>query len=235
MTADMRTLAADRSGRLHRSAAEATALQETGFFRDREMFETLREVVMPRLIAENAERRSLRVWCAGAATGQEAYSVAMLLRENFAVALNGWDVAIVATDLAGEAVEYARCGRYRRAEMNRGLPARMLVRYFVRSEEEWEIAPELRAMCEFREADVCVPMAGMKAFDLVMMRNVLLFLPPQERAAAFAAAHDMMTAHGLLALGQAEQAEDSTALFEAEYLQGCCFYRTSASGPQGNS
>ena len=235
VNAEMGALGADRSGRLHRSSAEATALHETGFFRDREMFEALREIVLPRLIAERAGQRRLRIWCAGVATGQEAYSVAMLLREHFAAALSGWDVTIVATDLAGEAVEYARRGRYRRAEVNRGLPARMLVRYFVRDEEEWEIAPELRSICEFREADVCVPTAGLEAFDLVMMRNVLLFLPMQERTAALTAAHRSMAPHGLLALGQAEQAEDSTDLFEAEYVQGCCFYRAVAKGPKGNA
>jgi len=189
------------------------------------MFEALREVVLPRLIAERTDQRRLRIWCAGVATGQEAFSVAMLLREHFAAALNGWDVAIVGTDFTGEALEYARRGRYRRAEVNRGLPARMLVRYFVRDEDEWVIAPELPSMCEFHEADVCVPITGQEPFDLVMLRNVLLFLPTQERAAALSAVHHLMAPHSLLALGQAEQAEDSTDLFEAEYVQGCCFYR----------
>ena len=225
MTMAIGDLLADTGTRLHRRSADATALHETGFFHDREMFNGLRETVLPRLIALNSATRRLRVWCAGCATGQEAYSVGMLLREYFAEQLAEWDVKIVGTDSAEDAVAYARHGRYRRAEVNRGLPAKMLVKYFAREDEEWEIAPELRAMCEFREDDVCVPQAGGQAFDLVLMRNVLLFLSPQERSSAFAGVYRQMAPHGVLALGQAEQAEDSTELFEAEYMQGCCFYR----------
>ena len=221
----MGALRADAGARLHRSSTEATALHETGFFRDREMFDALRGTVLPRLIAANRAERRLRIWCAGCATGQEAYSVAILLRESFAEQLAGWDVKIVGTDQAGVAVEYAWRGRYRRAEVNRGLPAKMLVKYFAREDEEWEIVPELRAMCGFREADVCIPQAGGEIFDLVLMRNVLLFLSAQERGAAFANLSRRMAPHSVLALGQAEQAEDSTELFAAEYAQGCCFYR----------
>jgi chemotaxis protein methyltransferase CheR len=225
MNAATEALRADAGGRLHRASAAATAFHETAFFRDHEVFDALREAALPRLIAANTTTRRLRVWCAGGATGQEAYSVAMLLRESFAEQLADWDVKIVATDLAGEAVAYAKRGRYRRAEVNRGLPARMLVRYFARHDEEWEIAPELRTLCEFREADVCAPQVGGEMFDLVLLRNVLLFLSTQDLAAAFAGIHRQIAPHGLLALGQAEQAEDSTDLFEAEYVQGSCFYR----------
>jgi chemotaxis protein methyltransferase CheR len=218
----------DASGRMHGAAFGATALHETGFFRDREVFDALRETVLPRIIAVNEASRRLRVWCAACSTGQEAYSVALLLSESFAEKLAGWDVKIVATDIAADAVKYARGGLYRRAEVNRGLPARMLVKYFVRDGEDWEIAPQLRAMCEFREADMCVPHADTERFDLVLMRNVLLFLPEQEREAAFAMAHRRVAQWGVLLLGQAEQAEDSTRLFEAEYVHGRCFYRKAA-------
>jgi chemotaxis protein methyltransferase CheR len=212
------------AARVHGVAVATTALHETGFFRDREVFDALRESVLPRIIAVNKAARRLRVWCAACSTGQEAYSVAMLLRESLADQLADWDLTIVATDTADDAVEYARRGRYRRAEVNRGLPARLLVKYFVRDEEEWGVVPELRAMCEFRQADVCHPNPDTEQFDLVLMRNVLLFLPEQDRAAAFEVAYRHMARHGVLVLGQAEQAEDSTALFEAEYVGGGCFY-----------
>ncbi len=216
---------AGMGGRLRRASAEAAALNETGFFRDRELFDALRTAVLPRLIAARAETRRLRVRCAGCSTGQEAYSVAIMLQESFADQLKDWDLRIAAMDVVEEAVEYARRGRYRRTEVNRGLPARMLVRYFTRDGEEWAIAPELRAICEFEVADVCQPAREAAEFDLTLMRNVLLFLTAQERKAAFANVHRQMARHGMLALGQAEQAEDSTELLEAEYVQGCCFYR----------
>lgn len=220
----------DAAARLHRSSAEATALHETAFFRDRGMFDVLRDSVLPRIIAANAEPRRLHVLCAGVATGQEAYSVAMLLHEHFAAQLAGWDMKVVATDRVTEAVEYARRGRYRRAEVNRGLPARMLVRYFARDEEEWEVAPELRTLCDFCEEDVCALPATAGHLDLVLMRNVLLFLSAHERTAAFAAVHRQMAPHAMLVLGQAEQAEDSTDLFEPEFIQGSCFYRRAGRG-----
>ena len=210
-----------------RAGAEAGTLHETTFFRDRTMFEALRETVLPRLIQKTAAMKRLNVLCAGAATGQEAYSVAMLLYESFAEQLTGWDVRIVATDRSTHAVEYARCGRYRRAEVNRGLPAKLLLKYFVREEEDWEIVPQLRSICDFREADVCSPVADAGTFDLVLMRNLLLLLSAQKRAAAFTSVRGQMAPHGVLALGQAEQAEDSTDVFEADYLQGYCFYRAS--------
>jgi len=219
----------DRAPHLHRTVTEAGALQETAFFRDREAFDNLRDVLLPQLIAANAAHRRLRVWCAAVSTGQEAYSVAMLLREHFAE-LAEWDVQIVATDLSGQAVEYAQRGRYRRAEMNRGLPARMLVKYFVRDGEEWEVSPRLRALCEFRDGDVCVPMVHERPFDLVLMRNVMLFLPAQNRSAALASVHRQIAPEGVLLLGHAEQAEDSSSLFQAEYVRGCCFYRPVAKG-----
>ena len=212
------------------AAVGATALHETGFFRDREVFDALRESALPRLMEANGATRRLHVWCAACSTGQEAYSVAMLLRERFGDEMAEWEIKIVATDISEDAVEYARRGRYRRAEVNRGLPARMLVRYFVRDGEEWGIVPEVRAMCQFRRADVCHPNADTERFDLVLMRNVLLFLPEQERAAAFEVTHRRMARHGVLMLGQAEQAEDSTDLFEAEYMAECCFYRKATKG-----
>lgn len=219
------SLSSVTNGRVSGAAAGATALQETGFFRDREVFDALRSKVLPRIIEANRTARSLHVWCAGCASGQEAYSIAMLLREHFDEGLASWDIKIVGTDLAREAIEHASRGRYRRAEVNRGLPARMLVKYFAREGEDWVTVPELRAMCAFREADVCAPDVNAQEIDLVLMRNVLLFLPEQDRAAAFASVHHRLAAHGVLVLGQAEQAEDSTELFEVEYVHGCCFYR----------
>ena len=218
-------LHSDVGGRGPGAAADATTLHETGFFRDREVFDALRESALPRLMEANGATRRLHVWCAACSTGQEAYSVAMLLRESLADELTEWDISIVATDIAGDAVEYARRGQYRRAEVNRGLAARLLVRYFLRNGEEWGVVPELRAMCQFRQADVCHPNADTERFDLVLMRNMLLFLPEQDRAAAFQVAHRRMEPHGVLVLGQAEQAEDSTQLFEAEHVGECCFYR----------
>jgi len=138
----------------------------------------------------------------------------MLIREHFAE-LASWDVKIVGTDISRQVIEYAQRGRYRRMEVNRGLPARMLLKYLVRDGDEWEVTPELRPMCEFQYANLCAPLPRLPVFDLVLLRNVLLYFPQQDRSCVFSDAYRQIGAGGYLMLGAAEQAEDSTNLFQA--------------------
>jgi chemotaxis protein methyltransferase CheR len=209
---------------LHRAVAEAMTINETSFFRDMGPFEMLRKEVFPQLIERRKMQRRLRVWSAASSTGQEAYSVAMLLAEHFPELVQ-WDVKIIGTDISRHVVDYAQGGRYRRLEVNRGLPARMLLKYMVRDGEEWEIAPQIRAICEFRYANLCAPMPYLPVFDVVMLRNVLLYFPQNDRKALFKEIYQKMAADGCLVLGNAEQAEDSTKLFEVEFAANCYFYR----------
>ena len=217
-------LRADRSPHLHRAVAEAMTINETSFFRDAGLFEVLRKTILPRLIEANSAERRLRIWSAAASTGQEAYSVAMLLCEYFPELAN-WDIKILATDISSHVVEYARRGLYRRIEANRGLPARMLVKYLVRDEDVWEVAPRLRSMCEFRVANLCAPLPPMPHFDLILLRNVLLYFTPQDRNSVLQAVHRQTARGGYLLLGASEQAEDSTDLFCAQFAGECYFYR----------
>jgi len=204
--------------------AEAMTINETSFFRDRTPFDVLRDTILPRLMEANQDRRTLRIWSAAASTGQEAYSVAMLLCEHFP-GLADWDVKIVGTDISRQVVDYARQARYRRIEVNRGLPARMLVKYFTRDGDEWEIVERLRSMCEFQVANLCNPLPPLPTFDLVLLRNVLLYFSRQDRGPVFTSVHRQMTRGGYLVLGAAEQAEDSTDLFKTEFAQQSYFYR----------
>lgn len=214
----------DRPAHLHRAVAEAMTINETSFFRDFRPFEMLRETILPRLIEQRSDERRLRIWSAASSTGQEAYSLAMMITEHFP-ALAGWDVKIVGTDLSRQVVEYAQRAKYRRLEVNRGLPARMLLKYLKRDGEEWEICARIRAMCEFAVANLCAPLPKLPVFDLVLMRNVLLYFPQQERRVVFAQVHRQMARDGYLMLGNGEQAEDSTNLFEVEFASQCYFYR----------
>jgi chemotaxis protein methyltransferase CheR len=209
---------------LHRAVAEAITINETTFFRDHRMFEVLRDVILPRLMDANSAQRELRIWSAASSTGQEAYSLAMLLCEHFAD-LADWDVKIVGTDASAQVIEYARRGRYRRLEVNRGLAARMLVKYLVRDGEEWEVAPKLRSMCDFQCVNLCTPLPKLPTFDLVLLRNVLLYLPQESIASVFRSVHRQMAPDGYLVLGMSEQAEDSTSVFQAEFVRECYFYR----------
>jgi chemotaxis protein methyltransferase CheR len=217
-------LRVDRTPQLHSAVAEAMTINETSFFRDGTPFELLRGTILPALIEKNSATRRLRLWSAASSTGQEAYSLAMLIAEHFPE-LASWDVKIVGTDISRQVIEYARRGRYGRLEVNRGLPARLLVKYMTRDGDEWEIAPALRSMCEFRCANLCAPLPELPIFDLVMLRNVLLYFPQQDRSCLFSDVYRQMTPDGYLLLGSAEQAEDSTNLFRVEFGQGCYFYR----------
>lgn len=219
----VRLLKVDRTASLHRVVAEAMTVNETSFFRDLKSFEMLREIIIPRLIERRQDMRRLRIWSAASSTGQEAYSVAMLIAEHFPL-VSAWDIKIVGTDISRFVVNQAQRGRYRRLEVNRGLPARMLLKYFSRYGEEWEISPRIRSMCEFQYANLCESLPMLPLFDLVLLRNVLLYFPPQDRSSLFQTVYRQMAPDGCLMLGNAEQAEDSTDLFEVEFASGSYCY-----------
>jgi len=214
----------DRAPQLHRAIAEAMTINETSFFRDGKPYEILREHILPDLIRRNRQQRKLRIWSAACSTGQESYSLAMLLCESFPE-ISDWDVKIIGTDISTTVIEYARRGRYRRLEVNRGLPARMLVKYLTRDGDEWEVSPRLRPMCDFQYANLCAPLPKLPIFDLILLRNVLLYFPQQDRSCVFSDVYRQTAPCGYLLLGASEQAEDSTNLFHAEFAQDCYFYR----------
>lgn len=217
-------LRVDRPTELHRAVAEAMTINETSFFRDNRPFEALRLNIIPKLMEQNQGERRLRIWSAASSTGQEAYSIAMLLAENFPE-LAKWDVKIIGSDISRHVVEYAKKARYRRLEVNRGLRARLLVKYFERDGEEWEVCKRLRSMCEFQVINLCATLPKLPVFDVVMLRNVLLYFPQQDRSCVFSDVYQRMNPQGYLLLGSAEQAEDSTNLFRAEFGADSYFYR----------
>jgi chemotaxis protein methyltransferase CheR len=223
----------DTQSHLHRAVAETMTINETSFFRDRLPFEMLRKTVFPELIARRRGQRRLRIWSAASSTGQEVYSIAMLLCEHFPEVAD-WDVKIVGTDLSREVIEVARAGRYRRIDVNRGLPVLMLMKYLRRDGEMWEMCSRARAMCEFQQLNLCAELASspepsgfpeLPEFDLVLLRNVLLYFSQQDRSRVFGKVRQQMAGDGYLLLGNAEQAEDSTKLFTVEFAAGCYVYR----------
>jgi chemotaxis protein methyltransferase CheR len=127
---------------------EAMATNESFFFRDKLPFELFRDAIMPALLSARTASRRIRIWCAAAATGQEPYSLAIALRE-MGKDLRGWRVEIVASDLSTEVLEKAKSGIYSQFEVQRGLPALMLIKYFSQVGEAWQIAPEIRGMVKF--------------------------------------------------------------------------------------
>jgi chemotaxis protein methyltransferase CheR len=148
----------------------------------------------------------------------------MMIVENFPE-LAQWDVKIIGTDISRQVVDYAQRARYRRLEVNRGLAARLLVKYMIRDGEEWQVCEQIRRMCSFQYANLCAPLLQLPEFDLVLLRNVLLYFPQHDRRTLFTDVYRKMMPDGYLLLGNAEQAEDSTSLFEVEFAANCYFYR----------
>ncbi|MDR3745029.1 MAG: protein-glutamate O-methyltransferase CheR [Acidobacteriaceae bacterium] len=218
----------DPAPQLRHAVAEAMTINETSFFRDGKPFDVLRDTILPDLIQRNFTQRRLRIWSAASSTGQEAYSLAMLFCEHFPQ-IGNWDIKIIGTDISRHVIDYAQRGRYRRLEVNRGLPARMLVKYLVRDVDEWEVTPKLRALCSFQYANLCAPLPKLPIFDLILLRNVLLYFSPQDRSGVFSDVYRLSTPGGYLMLGAAEQAEDSTDLFQSEFAKDCYFYRPTPS------
>jgi len=161
-------------GPLHRKLVEAMTTNETTFFRDVRPFEVLRTVILPGILNQRAPDRCLNVWCAACSTGQEPYSVAILIREHFP-ALLGWNLRLIASDFSREVLARARQGRYSQLEVNRGLPAVLLLKYFKKLGDEWEISPATRRMVEFSEINLFGPWPPLPRMDIIFMRNVMIY------------------------------------------------------------
>jgi len=214
---------------LERSIAEAMTINETSFFRDGRPFELLRTVLLPPLIDSRRATRSLRIWSAACSTGQEAWSIAMLLSEHFPQLAN-WNVKIEGTDFSSEVVHRCQAASYHRIEMNRGLPARKIVRFFDHHEDHWTVKPELRRLCHFKTANLCAdrlpiaePPLG-EPFDIIFLRNVMLYFSLETRRKLMARIHRTLAPDGVLILGSSEQPADPT-LWTAHVAGGTSYYR----------
>jgi chemotaxis protein methyltransferase CheR len=141
---------------LQQKVVEAMTTNETSFFRDVQPFEMLKQVVVPELMKRRATERQLTIWCAASSTGQEPYSLAMMLRESFP-ALASWKVRITTSDLSTEVLQKARKGCYSQLEVNRGLPAQMLVKYFQRQGVAWQIKDDIRNLIDYRQLNLIEP------------------------------------------------------------------------------
>jgi chemotaxis protein methyltransferase CheR len=196
-------LHADTSGGLQRKVVEAMLTAETTFFRDVRPFDSLRKAVLPELLARRTSDRTLNLWCAATAAGQEPYSVAMMLREDFPYTV-GWNVRFIASDISRELLQRAREGRYSQLEVNRGLPAAMLIKYFRKSGSEWQIHPGIRSMVEFQEINLAKPWPVLPSMDIILMRNVLIYFDTQTKKVILERARRLLKPDGYLFLGGSE-------------------------------
>lgn len=188
---------------VERHLIDAMTTNETSFFRDVKPFEALKKQVMPALIAARAAEKRLTLWCAASSTGQEPYGVAMVLREHFPQ-LADWKLTFVASDLSRDVLEKAKQGKYSQADVNRGLPATMLVKYFRKVGTDWELIPEIRKMVEFREVNLLGAFPTLPPVDIVFIRNVLIYFSTETKRQILGRIRSMMRTDGYLFLGAAE-------------------------------
>jgi chemotaxis protein methyltransferase CheR len=195
-----------RSGALrgqYDQVVEAMVTTETSFFRDIHPFEALRKVVIPELIQKRSGERRLDVWCAACASGQEPYSLAMLFLESFP-GLAGWSISLLATDLSNDVLARASEGRYSQIEVNRGLPAAMLVKYFRQHGTTWQLNADVRGMVSFRRMNLSQAWPPLPRMDLVLLRNVMIYFEVPTKKEILGRVSRVLRPDGYLLLGGAE-------------------------------
>jgi len=209
---------------LHQKVVEAMTTNETSFFRDVHPFEALKKAVLPELIKKRATERKLNMWCAASSSGQEPYTMAMILREHFPTLAN-WTVRFIASDISMEMLERARAGRYSQLELNRGMPAPLLVKYFQRQGMEWQIKEDLRRMVEFRQMNLADTWPSLPEMDLVFMRNVLIYFDVPTKKEILGKVRRLLRPDGYLFLGIAETTLNLDGAFERVQFDKSGCYR----------
>ncbi|MCS6933012.1 MAG: chemotaxis protein CheR [Acetobacteraceae bacterium] len=182
---------------LKRQVVEALTTNETSFFRDGAPFEHLKAELVR--LAAARPGGEIRLWSAACSTGQEAYSVAMLTD-----GIPGLSLSILGTDLASHVVERAREGLYSQFEVQRGLPAAMLVKYFRKEGQMWRISDKIRARCRFETGNLLAPFTHLPCFDVILCRNVLYYFAPPTRLSIVSRMLERLAPGGLLLLGSTE-------------------------------
>ena len=204
-----------------RHVVEAMTTNETYFFRDPAHYDAIRSVLLPKLKEERRDCRRLRFWSAAASTGQEAYSLAMLLLQE---GLSDWNIQILGTDFSAPVVERARSGKYQQIEVNRGLPTALLVKHFRRSGVDWQLSEPVRRLASFETIDLRQSMRALGPFDLVFCRNVMIYFDAETKKNILRQLHGTLFRGGWLMLGGAETAFGVEDLFDRETVGSAIVY-----------
>jgi chemotaxis protein methyltransferase CheR len=186
---------------LQRSIIDALTTNETSWFRDREPFTALSDVIVPDLIKTRAGTRKIRVWSAASSSGQEAFSLAITLQEALPP---GWSYEILGSDISSEMIKRAEMAEYSQVEVNRGLPAPQLIQYFERTGAHWRVAPALRRNVSFRLLNLTGPLPALPPFDVIFLRNVLIYFDVATKKAVLRDVARLLRPDGWLFLGAAE-------------------------------
>jgi chemotaxis protein methyltransferase CheR len=217
-------LRAAPAGPLQRKVIEAMTTTETLFFRDGKPYDALRNTILPELVRLRASERKLQIWSCGCSSGQEPYSVGMVLREYFP-SLASWDVRLVATDISTEMLARSRAGRYSQLEVNRGLPSAFRTKYFDKIGHDWQIRDVVRKLIEFRELNLAGHWNTLPPADLILLRNVLIYFDIKTKRQILGKLRKLLRPGGFLLLGTAETTMNVDDAFELVRSDGTAYYR----------
>jgi chemotaxis protein methyltransferase CheR len=215
---------------LYRQIVEAMVTTESSFFRDRHPFDDLRKAVIPDLMTRRRDERRLEIWCAACSTGQEPYSIALLIREHFPECA-GWRISLLASDLSRQVLQKAREGRYTQIEVNRGLPAALMVKYFDQHGTEWQLKPAIRSMVDFQEINLAQAWPVLPRMDLVLVRNVMIYFDVETKKAILGRLARVLRPDGYLLLGGAETTFNLSDSYQRVERFKSGFYQLAGSAP----
>jgi chemotaxis protein methyltransferase CheR len=202
VTAVIEAVRRDQNSNLSRAVVYAMTTNETMFFRDGHPFDTLRKAIIPKLMERRAIKKVMRIWSAACSSGQEPYTLAMMLKENFPI--DGWYINIVGTDINPAMLDRATEGYYSGFEVQRGMPIQYLMKYFDQHDDRWRIKTEVREMVEFRRLDLLGDLSALGVFDIVLCRNVLIYFDQPSKSKVMNAIAAQLAADGIFMLGGSE-------------------------------
>jgi chemotaxis protein methyltransferase CheR len=211
-------------GDLHLRSIESLVTTETSFFRDVYPFEALKNCLLPELIERRKNERSLNIWCAACSSGQEPYSIAMLVREHFPTLLN-WNLRLFASDFSRPILARARQGRYTQLEINRGLPQSLRDRYFQQQDSQWQIGQNIREMVEFRQFNLLDSCSSLPPIDIIFLRNVLIYFDLETKKSILAKVRNILKPDGYLFLGGGETTLNLDNAFERVLVEKSVCHR----------
>ncbi len=223
LVAELKQTKQQRINPLYESIVEAMMTNETFFFRDVNPFEVLKISVIPELLKQRQGEGTLNIWCGACSSGQEPYSIAILLREYFPQLASN-QVQIIASDISTGMLKRARSGRYQQHEVVRGLPTAFLHKYFHNCGKEWQIKEEIQKAIEFRQINLTQPLISLPQMDIIFMRNVLIYFDIQTKQSILARVRQVLRPNGYLFLGGGETTVNLDSAFEpVQFKNGVCY------------
>ena len=209
---------------LHQKVVEAMTTNETSFFRDLHPFEALKKTILPELIEKRAATKSLNIWCGACSSGQEPYTISILLQDQFPQ-LATWNIRIIASDISREMLARAESGTFSQLEINRGLPAPLLIKYFQKHGTEWQVKEPLQQRLEFCQLNLAGVWPVLPAADIVFLRNVLIYFNIETKRTILGKIRKILRPDGYLFLGSAETTINLDETFERVQLDKAGCYR----------